>query len=100
MNKKFIFFSIIFCLILVIFVNLITPVSVWSKIVFFLIIFSCLVSIFYIFSKNHCFNLSITSYLTGLLLLRFFHQLFLINFIFLTCFFICIFFIFYKKDIK
>jgi len=100
MNKKFIYFSIIFWLGLIAFINLVTPTSLWSKITFFLLIFSCFISTIYIFSKNHCFNLSISLYLLGLLILRFFHQLFLMNFVLLTGLAICLFFIFYKKEAK
>lgn len=98
MNKKFIYFSIIFWLIFGIFINLVAPVYLWTKILFFLIVLSCFLSTVYVFSKNHCLNLIISFYFLSLLLLRFFHQLFLMNFVIITCLFICLFFIFYKKE--
>jgi hypothetical protein len=97
-KSRFFYFSIIFWVILILFINLVTPTSLWSKITFFLIVFSALVSSFYIFSKNNCFNLLFSLYLIGLLLLQFLNQLFLMNFIFITCLFIVFFFIFYKKE--
>ncbi|MDD4937549.1 MAG: hypothetical protein PHX34_00805 [Candidatus Shapirobacteria bacterium] len=100
MNKKFVYFSIIFWSGLISFVNFIAPVSLWAKITFFLITISCFISTSYIFSKNHCLNLSLSFYLLGLLILRFFHQFFLTNFVLTTCLFICLFFIFYKKETK
>ncbi|MFA5532122.1 MAG: hypothetical protein WDA13_00795 [Candidatus Shapirobacteria bacterium] len=99
MNKKFVYFSIIFWLGLVAFINFIAPTSLWAKITFFLILISCFVSTCYIFSKNHCLNLSLSFYLFSLLTLRFFHQLFLMNFVITTSLFIVLFFIFYKKEL-
>jgi len=99
-SKKFVYFSVIFWLFLITFINLVAPTFIWSKIIFFLILISCFVSTIYIFSKNNCLNLSISFYLFSLILLRFFHQLFLMNFIIITCLFICLFFIFDKPAIK
>lgn len=99
-SNKFVYFSVFFLIIFLVFINFVSPISVWSKILFFLIILSMFVSVSYVFSCKHCLNLSISFYLFSLLLLRFFHQLFLMNFIILTCLFICLFFIFDKPIVK
>ena len=100
MNRKFIYFSIFFWLTLIFFIIFISPEFLWSKISLFLLFFSSLISTIYIFSKNHYLNVFISLYFVSLLILQFFHQFFVINFILITGLFISLYFIFDKKDIK
>ncbi|MCW1948988.1 MAG: hypothetical protein KIH89_000880 [Candidatus Shapirobacteria bacterium] len=97
MNKKYLVFSIVLWIGFFTFTYFISPDALWSKIVFFLILLSSLLATTYIFSKDHCLNIFISLYITSLFLLRFLHQLFFMNFIFLTCLFICLFFLCYRK---
>jgi hypothetical protein len=96
MNKKYLAFSTIIWIFFVTFVYFISPDALWSKILFFLILSFGFFTTTYVFSKNNCLNIFISLYLTSLFLLRFLHQLYLMNFVFLSCLFICLFFICYR----
>ncbi|MDD4027229.1 MAG: hypothetical protein PHO75_03500 [Candidatus Shapirobacteria bacterium] len=93
MNSKFFYFSLSFASIFLIFVNTVSPDSLWSKIVFFFIIFCGLLSISYIFFQKHKLNLILSFYLLSLILFLFFHQFNLLNLIILTALLITIIFL-------
>jgi hypothetical protein len=97
MNKKYLVFSFISWLILIAFVIFISPEFLWSKIVFFVLLFFCFFTTAYIFPKKDIINLFIALYLLSTVLLQYFRQFSILNIVFTTALFICLFFIFYKK---
>lgn len=97
MNKKYLIFSLISWLIFVAFIIFISPDFLWSKITFFVLLFFSLATTAYIFPKKHCLNLCVAVYLLSLVLLQFFRQFSILNLVFTTALFVCLFFIFYKK---
>jgi hypothetical protein len=100
MNKKYLIFSAIFWIGLICFINFVSPDSLWSKIVFFILLFFCFFTTAYIFPKKHIINLFIALYLLSTVLLQYFRQFSILNFIFTTALFVCLFFIFYKTPKK
>jgi hypothetical protein len=97
MNKKYLFLSLISWLFFIVFIIFVSPDFLVAKIVFFILLFLCLFTTAYIFPKKHCLNLFVAIYLLSLSLLLFLHQFYLLNFVFLTALFICLFFMFYKR---
>jgi len=97
MNNKFILFTNLFLILLLIFINTVSAQFVWSKIIFFLIIFCLVFSLLTIFSKKIKRNLLGSFYSIALLLLLLFNQFSYLNVVLLTVFFISILFVFKSK---
>jgi len=94
MNNKFILFTNLFLILLLIFINTVSAQFVWSKIIFFLIVFCFVFSLLTIFSKKIRRNLLGSFYSIALLLLLLFNQFSYLNIVLLTVFFISILFVF------
>jgi len=86
MNSKFFYFFLAFASIFLIFINTVSPDSLWAKIIFFFIIFCSLIS-------------ALSIYLLSLILFLFFDQFNWLNSIILTALLITIIFL-TKTDIK
>ncbi len=99
MNKKFFYYSLSLASIFLIFVNFVSPEFLWSKIIFFFVIFCFFFSVVCIFSQKYKLNLFLSIYLILLILFYFFHQLNLLNFCILTGIIITVIFLI-KNDQK
>jgi len=84
MNKKFFYYSLTLASVFLIFINLVSPEFLWSKIIFFFIIFVFSFSVLCILSQKYKLNLFLSVYLILLVLFYFFRQLNLLNFSILT----------------
>jgi hypothetical protein len=100
MNKKYLIFSAIFWIGLICFINFVYPDFLWSKIVFFVLLFFCFFTTAYIFPKKDIINLFIALYLLSTVLLQYFRQFSVLNLIFTTALFVCLFFVCRSKSKK
>ncbi|MFA6184844.1 MAG: hypothetical protein WCT51_03045 [Candidatus Shapirobacteria bacterium] len=100
MNKKFSYYSLTLASIFLIFINLVSPELLWSKIIFFFIIFCFFFSTICIFSQKYLASLIKAIYLTSLVLLLFFQQFNTINIILISIILIVFLFLISKKTVS
>lgn len=80
--------TFILWLIFLVFVNLISPGSVFNYLIFFILLFTCFLSSTFLFIRKIKLNLLISFFLILLTLLLFFHLLSILNLVLLSAIFI------------
>lgn len=99
-NWHFFYYSLALASGFLFFVNLVSPEFLWSKIIFFFILFCFFFSILCIFSQKYKLNLIKALYLLSIVLLLFFHQSSILNLIVLTFILIIALFFTHNKNPK
>jgi len=92
-NLHFFYYSLTLASAFLFFINLVSPEFLWSKIIFFFIIYCFSFSSLCIFSQKYNLNIIKALYFLSLVLLLFFHQFNLLNFIITTFLLVIILFL-------
>ena len=92
-NLHFFYYSLTLASAFLFFINLVSPEFLWSKIIFFFIIYCFSFSFLCIFSQKYGLNIIKAFYFLSLVLLLFFNQFNLLNFIITTVLLVIILFL-------